>query len=127
MATHAAPRLQPLHGVPFSGAGGGRLPQGLLSQSHQPRVAFRSPLPPRTSLPPPAPHPHHPPTHPRSAVVSRYLDLFDAAGKLCTLRDAEFIAMLQFLGRTGLVRRACCGTSGWHIPTCCWGGVVAHP
>lgn len=37
--------------------------------------------------------------------MSRYLGLFDAAGKLSTLRDAEFIAMLQFLGRTGLVRR----------------------
>ncbi|KAL4422589.1 hypothetical protein ABPG75_008786 [Micractinium tetrahymenae] len=60
---------------------------------------------------------HHAATHPPAAgraagflpadtlgaLMSRYLGLFDAAGKLSTLRDAEFIAMLQFLGRIGLV------------------------
>ena len=35
--------------------------------------------------------------------MSQYLSLFDAAGHLSSLRDAEFIAMLQLMGRTGAV------------------------
>ncbi|KAL4436560.1 hypothetical protein ABPG75_003699 [Micractinium tetrahymenae] len=38
-----------------------------------------------------------------SGLMSRYLDMFTAAGRLSTLRDAEFVAMLQLLGRTGAV------------------------
>jgi hypothetical protein len=37
--------------------------------------------------------------------MSRYLSLFDAAGRVASLRDAEFIAMLQLMGRVGAVRR----------------------
>lgn len=36
-------------------------------------------------------------------LMSQYLSLFDAAGHLSSLRDAEFIAMLQLMGRTGAV------------------------
>ncbi|KAL4426259.1 hypothetical protein ABPG77_009874 [Micractinium sp. CCAP 211/92] len=36
-------------------------------------------------------------------LMSQYLDMFNAAGRLSTLRDAEFVAMLQLLGRTGAV------------------------
>lgn len=39
--------------------------------------------------------------------MSQYLDMFNAAGRLSTLRDAEFVAMLQLLGRTGAVSPPC--------------------
>ena len=35
--------------------------------------------------------------------MSQYLALFDATGRLTALRDLEFIAMLQLMGRTGTV------------------------
>ena len=43
----------------------------------------------------------------RSGLMSQYLALFDAAGRLSTLRDAEFVAMLQLMGRTGAVSPLC--------------------
>lgn len=38
-----------------------------------------------------------------SGFMKRYLALFDAAGQLSSLQDAEFIAMLQLMGRLGAV------------------------
>lgn len=58
--------------------------------------------------------------------MNQYLSLFDAAGRLSTLRDAEFVAMLQLMGRTGAVGLG--GTSGllpagllrWDSRVACW-------
>lgn len=54
-------------------------------------------------------------------LMSQYLSLFDAAGHLSSLRDAEFIAMLQLMGRTGAV--SCPAwvseTLSWLVGTCC--------
>ena len=47
--------------------------------------------------------------------MSQYLSLFDAAGHLSSLRDAEFIAMLQLMGRTGAV-----SCQAWLSETCSW-------
>ena len=44
--------------------------------------------------------------------MSRYLALFDAAGRLTTLRDLEFVAMLQLMGRTGTVSERGVGSRG---------------
>lgn len=43
------------------------------------------------------------PTSSLTQLMSGYLALFDAAGRLSTLKDEEFVAMLQLLGRVGLV------------------------
>lgn len=51
-------------------------------------------------------------------VMSQYLSLFDAAGKLSSLRDAEFVAMLQLMGRMGAVRQCMQGcTHAWLLST----------
>jgi hypothetical protein len=44
--------------------------------------------------------------------MSQYLALFDAAGRLTALRDLEFIAMLQLMGRTGTVSGGKPGAAG---------------
>ena len=38
--------------------------------------------------------------------MTQYLSLFDAAGRLSSLRDAEYVAALQLMGRMGAVRGA---------------------
>ena len=43
-----------------------------------------------------------------SGFMSRYLALFDAAGQLSSLQDAEFIAMLQLMGRFAAVSCVAC-------------------
>lgn len=55
-------------------------------------------------------------------LMSRYLDMFNAAGRLSSLRDAEFVAMLQLMGRTGAVRCPRCPRCPPPCPPPCWKG-----
>lgn len=50
----------------------------------------------------------------------RYLALFDAAGQLSALGDAEFIAMLQLMGRAGAVRAVRWRWAGLAEVVCLW-------
>ena len=68
----------------------------------------------------PCPRPRHPP-HPRSGLMSDYLGLFDAAGKLSSLRDAEFVGMLQLMGRMGAVSAVPPCLLAWEL----WGHAAA--
>ena len=56
--------------------------------------------------------------------MSRYLALFDAAGHLSSLQDAEFIAMLQLMGRSGAVSTSSLAPSDETSGSGCMHGVV---